>query len=215
MRCWSGRTGYFGGISREAAKAVRRSRGWRSASTRVSVGSRYVHTVTWGESITRIFLRRGWPGTPTVVCGSSRFRRGGVVVATAWIIPGGGRPLEEHGLVMTVPANQLWLVDVYVAERGRGRGLFGALVGLILKNYFSDAAVLWSDVSTGNRPSLAAHRKAGFEDVGGIRSIHVAKSLMVRSWALPAQLSVGGFKAGRQVITTGSAYRLFCSECAI
>jgi GNAT superfamily N-acetyltransferase len=129
-------------------------------------------------------------------------------VACTWVIADGERFVEELGMGFTVPADALWLRDLFVAPAERGRGRFAELLDAVRARWPGKSA-LWSDLRHGNRPSLRAHLGYGFELVSRHEVVHLFSQLLVRlrSSSEPEPSTV--FGGGRRVVRSGEAYRRF------
>jgi GNAT superfamily N-acetyltransferase len=135
-------------------------------------------------------------------------REEGRPVASTWIVPRGERFVEEIGLGLAVAEGTLWLRDVFVAPAERGRGLFALLLNG-LHNHRPATAALWSDLRRGNRPSLHAHLRYGFDPVARFEVVHLWSRCMIRlRWprGLPA---ISSFKGESRLLRTGEVYRAF------
>jgi len=161
-------------------------------------------------------LRRGFPEERLL----ARFRHGlkffvlragEDVAATTWIVTEGERFVDEEGVGLLVPADGLWVRDIFIAPQRRGRGLFAVLLDGV-REQFPKVHSIWSDVDRDNHPSLSAHLRYGFEPVARFTTLHLAGQLMIRlRW--PVSLPMGSvFKPHRRVLLTGAAYRQFVSE---
>jgi len=130
-------------------------------------------------------------------------------VATTWMVPPGQRFVDEIGYMLGVPAGSLWLRDIYVAERVRGRRIFSAFLESVLAAYHPDVHTLWSDIDSTSVASAKAHKSYGFELVDSLKVLHLAQLLMIRSLPTNREICAGGFKPDMRAFLTGRSYHAY------
>ena len=139
-------------------------------------------------------------------------RNGDVPLASTWVVPQGERFVDEIGLGFPVGAGDVWMRDIFVAPKSRGKGTFPALLDHILAGPLSGRRALWSAVYTDNLPSLRAHEKYGYRLASRFEVLHLLRRLLLRlRWpALPPGGS--SFRGDRRLIVTGQGYRRFVAD---
>ncbi len=138
-------------------------------------------------------------------------RENGRAVCTAWLATGPERFIDEAAVGLTIPANGLWLRDIFVPPSERGRGRFQQLLDGALA-FHPDATTLWSDVHVSNVASLRAHLRYGFRPVGAVRALHVGKRVLLRCAVDGAAPVRSIWAPGRWLMWTGDEFRNFVRE---
>lgn len=138
-------------------------------------------------------------------------RRNGELVATTWMVMPGSRFVDEIGLHLVVPAESIWIRDIFVKPQARGQGVFGAFVSAIQFYFHPHCRAVWSDVSLEDRSSLRAHVATGFKKRALLKFLHLGNRLMWRI-AVPRLVEyAGGFKPDRRGLVTGKPFREYQS----
>jgi GNAT superfamily N-acetyltransferase len=185
-------------------------------------GWEIVEHTTYDESLWRLYHEFGRPHTPMQLYRqmTQRFSRGlrlfslaqqGQTLATTWISPGRERFFHEYGYCFHLPADGLWLIDIYVAPAARGQRLFSTFLDVLLARHFPGARIFWSDVAVKDAASLAAHRHYGFQPVGVIQGLRLSGLLLMRTMQLEHAPLVCGFRPERRLLFTGPTYWAFCN----
>ena len=135
-----------------------------------------------------------------------------VPLASTWVVPQGERFVDELALGFPVGEGDVWMRDIFVTPKSRGKGAFSALLDHVLAGPFSGHSTLWSAVYTDNLPSLRAHEKYGYRLAARFEVLVLFRRLLLRlRW--PAPLPGGSsFRADRRLIVTGQGYRRFVED---
>jgi GNAT superfamily N-acetyltransferase len=99
--------------------------------------------------------------------------RDGRPIACAWIAR---EQFEEPelGLCIELGPREAWLFAASVAPADRGQGVYGKLLGFLVRNLREEGVErLLLGVATGNTASRAAHARQGARRVGGIAAARV------------------------------------------
>lgn len=132
---------------------------------------------------------------------------GATYLANTWIVSKGTRFIDEVGYCFALISDELWVRDIYVSPRERGRGLFALLLDQVLREAFPRARVLWSNTDYKNRSSFRAHRRYGFEETEALRSLLVARHLLFRHRLVREVVS--GFHPERRIVWLGSEWHRY------
>lgn len=122
------------------------------------------------------------------------------LAGTTWIIVGSRRYLDELAWSLPMHQDELWVRDVYISPKFRGRRLFSSLMGLILANHMRGYRSIWSDVSWRNKASLQAHAKAGFQVRARVRAVDLAGRVIIRSRIISWGEPILEIEPARQII---------------
>jgi GNAT superfamily N-acetyltransferase len=98
------------------------------------------------------------------------FHSAGTPIATSWLASG-GRYVDEFNWWFPIAADELWIRDVFVHPQWRGRRVFSAIVLALGRRSGCPDRRIWSDVDWDNRPSMQAHKTAGFNVVARLRAL--------------------------------------------
>jgi len=129
------------------------------------------------------------------------------LVATTWMVMPGTRFIDEIGLHLAVSDHSVWIRDVFVSPRVRGRRMFSQFVDAILISHCPNSDLIWSDVACDDAASLRAHAAYGFEQVDVVKVLQVGSALMLRL-RMPTRVPVmGGFDPEHRILWTGNAYQ--------
>lgn len=129
------------------------------------------------------------------------------LVATTWMVMPGTRFIDEIGLHFFVPDRTVWVRDVFVSPRIRGRRIFSHFVDAVLLSHCRNSDFVWSDVACDDEASLQAHAAYGFEQVDVVKVLQVGSTLMLRL-GVPTRVPImGGFDTERRIVRTGKAYQ--------
>lgn len=130
------------------------------------------------------------------------------IVGSAWLATGPERFIDEAAIGLAIPANGLWLRDIFVPPSERGRGRFGQVLDAALSCH-PGATSLWSDVRLSNASSVRAHLSYGFRPAGTVRALHVAQRVLVRTAAAGSVPIRSIWAPGRWLMWTGRGFREF------
>jgi hypothetical protein len=134
------------------------------------------------------------------------------LVGSLWLLHGGHRYLDEVGLSVAVPPDDLWLRDIFIDERRRGQRLFARSLAKAIGTHYPRTRVVWSDTTASNAPSLRAHGSAGFRPVARIRWARLNPLVLIRWPALLSGFDADGFAVGRRLLLQLPGFRRFERE---
>ncbi|MET1256716.1 GNAT family N-acetyltransferase [Aliikangiella maris] len=134
------------------------------------------------------------------------------IAATTWMLYDIPRFIDELVLHVYPEEKSLWIRDIYVTEKFRGKNCFAKLIYLVSHHFYRDSVnYLYSDVQKSNFSSVRAHEKYGFMVVDSMNYTHIFQWLIIRS-IRSVKTRVNAFAPTKSVLLRGNQLKSYIKE---